>query len=122
MKFLWTGIYVKDLDESIAFYSELAGLRVNRRFLAGPTTEIAMMGSGVDGETQLELLADKSVTTLSYGESISIGFQIESLGGMLDEIKAKGIPVFSGPAETPRSKFFYVKDPNGVVVQFLEFK
>ena len=36
MQFLWTTVYVKDLDESIAFYSDLAELKVQRRFPAGP--------------------------------------------------------------------------------------
>lgn len=39
MKFLWTAINVKNLDESIAFYSKLVGLQVVRRFPAGPGVE-----------------------------------------------------------------------------------
>ena len=41
MKYLWTTINVKDLDESIAFYSDLLGLKVQSRFPAGPGMEIA---------------------------------------------------------------------------------
>lgn len=122
MKFLWTAIYVKNLDESIAFYSDLVGLKVMRRFPAGPATEIAMMGNGADGETLLELLADRNNSEVSFGECISIGFAVDSVGAMLDRLKSKNIPVHSGPIETPRSKFFTVKDPNGVNVQFFQQK
>ena len=122
MKFLWTAIYVKNLDESIAFYSDLAGLKVLRRFQAGPGTEIALMGNAKDGETLVELLADSSHTDISIGESISIGFAVGSIGEMLDTVKSRFIPVHSGPVETPRSIFFYVKDPNGVIVQFNQQK
>ena len=44
MKFLWTTIYVKNLDESIAFYANLVGLQVVKRFPAGPGMEIAFYG------------------------------------------------------------------------------
>ena len=120
MKFLWTAIYVKNLDESVAFYSDMVGLKVLKRFQAGPTTEIAMMGNGAEGETLVELLAESGRADLNHDESIVIGFQVESIGAMLDNIKEKRIPVHAGPVETPRSKFFYVLDPNGVRVQFLE--
>jgi len=48
MKFLWTTIHVKNLEESIDFYSNLMGLQVARRFPAGPGIEIAFMGNGID--------------------------------------------------------------------------
>ncbi len=122
MKFLWTAIYAKNLNESVAFYSDMVGLKVLKRFQAGPTTEIAMMGNGAEGETLVELLAESGRADLNHDESIVIGFQVESIGAMLDNIKEKRIPVHAGPVETPRSKFFYVLDPNGVRVQFLEQK
>lgn len=122
MKFLWTAIYVKNLDESVTFYEGLVGLKALRRFPAGPTTEIAMMGSGADGETLLELLQDSARGEVGYTEHISIGFAVDSIADMLDVVKRGGIPVHSGPIETPRSKFFYIKDPNGVMVQFFQSK
>ena len=122
MKFLWTAIYAKNLNESVAFYSDMVGLKVLKRFQAGPTTEIAMMGNGAEGEPLVELLAESGRADLNHDESIVIGFQVESIGAMLDNIKEKRIPVHAGPVETPRSKFFYVLDPNGVRVQFLEQK
>ena len=122
MKFLLTAFYVKNLDESIAFYTDLVGLNVMRRFHAGPTTEIAMMGNGSDGETLIELLADSSKSSVSFSECISIGFAVDSIGTMLDTVKSKNIPVHSGPVETPRSKFFYIQDPSGVIVQFFQQK
>jgi len=121
MKFLWTAIYVKNLDESIAFYSTLAGLQVMKRFPAGPGMEIAFMGNGVNNETLVELLADRSKNAVNHGEFISIGFAVDSLDAMLETVKNQNIPVHSGPVETPSgSRFFCVKDPNGVIVQFFQ--
>jgi len=122
MKFLWTTIYVKKLDESIAFYSGLTGLEVLQRFPAGPGIQIAFMGNGTDNETQVELMADSSKNTPEFGESISIGFAVDSVEAMLETVRGKNIPVHDGPFETPGFKFFCIKDPNGLNVQFFEKK
>ena len=122
MKFLWTTIYVKNLDESIAFYSNPVGLQVLKRFPAGPGMEIAFMGNGMNNETLVELLADSNNSTVNYSEFISIGFAVDSVDAMLDTVKSKNIPVHNGPFETPGSKFFTVKDPNGLYVQFFQQK
>ena len=122
MKFLWTTIYVKNLDESIAFYSDLLGLQMLRRFPAGPGMEIAFMGNGIDNETLVEFLADSGSTEMNYSDFISIGFAIDSVDAMLDTVKSRGIPVHSGPFETPGARFFTIKDPNGLSIQLFQQK
>ena len=122
MKFLWTTIYVKNMDESIAFYSNLLELQMLKRFPAGPGVEIAFMGNGIDDETLVELLADSNHSTVNYSEFISIGFAVDSVDVMLDTVKSKNIPVHNGPFETPGSKFFTIKDPNGLNIQFFQQK
>ena len=122
MKFLWTTVYVNNMDESVAFYTDVAGLKVQSRFPAGPGAEITFLGNGTDNETLVELMADSRRGTASYGESISIGFAVDSAAAMLDSVTGKGIPVFSGPVETPTYKFFGVQDPSGLHVQFFEKK
>lgn len=122
MKFLWTTIYVKNLDESIAFYTEMAGLQVQRRFPAAPGMEIAFLGNGIANETQVELIADGKNNAVNFSESISIGFAVDSVDAMLDTVKRKNIPVHSGPFETPGFKYFCIKDPNGLVIQYFQRK
>jgi lactoylglutathione lyase len=95
---------------------------VLKRFPAGPSMEIAFMGNGITDETLVELLADSNNSTVNFSEFISIGFAVDSVDTMLDTIKSKNIPVHTGPIETPRSKFFYIKDPNGLNVQFFQQK
>ncbi|MBW2558151.1 MAG: VOC family protein [Deltaproteobacteria bacterium] len=121
MKFLWTTIAVKNLDESITFYTDLVGLHVVKRFPAGPGMEIAFMGNGITDETLVELLADSNTSTVNYNEGISLGFAVDSVEAMLDTVKRHNIPVHTGPVETPSgSRFFFIKDPNGLNVQFFQ--
>ena len=122
MKILWTTLYVKKLEESIAFYSNLLGLQVVRRFKAGPGIEIAFMGNGIDDETLVELFADSNNNAANYSEFVSIGFAVDSVETMLDTVKRENIPVHTGPFETPAAKFFIIKDPNGFNVQFFQQK
>lgn len=121
MKFLWTTIHVKNLDESIAFYTDLTGLQVVNRFPAGPGLEIAFMGNGTDNETLVELLADSNASSVTPGEGISLGFAVDSVDAMLETVQRHNIPVHAGPVETPSgSRFFTIKDPNGLTIQFFQ--
>lgn len=122
MKFLWTTIYVKNLEDSIAFYTNLLGLKVINRFPAGPGIEIAFMGNGSENETLVELLADSKNSDVNFSEFISIGFAVDSADAMFDTVKSKNIPVNSEMIETPGFKFFTVKDPNGLNIQLFQQK
>ncbi len=122
MKLLWTTIYVKNLEESIAFYADLAGLKLQRRFPAGPGIEIAFMGNGTENETLVELLADSSKTAINHSEFISIGFSVDSVDTMLKTLESKGIGLLGDPVETPAMKYITIKDPNGLTVQFFQQK
>lgn len=121
MKFLWTTLAVKNMDESIAFYTNLVGLHVMNRFPAGPGMEITFMGNGIHDETLVELLADSTNRTVTYSDDISLGFAVDSVEAMLETVKRHHIPVHAGPVDTPSgSRFFCIKDPNGLTVQFFQ--
>lgn len=122
MKFLCTTINVKSLDESIGFYSDLLGLKLLKRFPAGAGMEIAFMGNGIENETLVELMVDSNNNAVNFSEFISIGFAVDSVDAILNTVKSKNIPVQSGPVDTPSSKFFTIKDPNGLNVQFFQQK
>lgn len=118
MKFCWSTLIVKDLEKSIQFYQEVVGLTINKRFLAGPHTEIAFLG---DGETKIELICNEENKETHVGADISWGFEVDSLDIALTLVKEKGYEILSGPIQpNPHIKFFYVLDPNGMKIQFVE--
>ena len=117
MQYCWTTIMVKNLEASIAFYRDIVGLPLNRRFSANPTGEIAFLGSG---ETQIELFNQTGDNFLP-GNAISLGFSVPSLDETLAFVTAQGIPVESGPFQpNEHIRFFFVLDPDGVRIQFSE--
>lgn len=120
MKFCWSTLTVKDMEESLKFYKEIVGLKENKRFQAGPGMEIVFLG---EGETQIELIYNANKKDINMGADISLGFQVSSLDEMMEFVKEKGIDIHSGPFQpNPSTRFFYVLDPNGLRIQFVESK
>ncbi len=118
MRFCWITLHVNDLKESLEFYQEIVGLELDRRFEAGGGREIAFLG---DGETKVELVADRDTGLVNTGEDISLGFEVNSVSKMMDFVKDKGIIIHSGPFEpNPEIKFFFIQDPNGLKIQFVQ--
>ncbi|MBS4539500.1 VOC family protein [Clostridium sp. D2Q-11] len=120
MKFCWSTLKVNNMNESLEFYQEIIGLTIDRNFKAGPGMEIAFLGNG---ETKVELIYDENDKEINVGEDISLGFEVDSVDDMIRYVKEKGIEIHSGPFQpNPYTRFFYVKDPNGLKIQFIENK
>jgi lactoylglutathione lyase len=118
MKFCWSTLMVKNMEESLQFYQGIVGLKVDRRFNAGPGVEIAFLG---DGDTKVELICNGSKKEVNVGQDISWGFEVSSVDETMAQVKEKGIAIHSGPFQpNPHTKFFYVLDPNGLKIQFVE--
>ena len=111
---------VKNMEESLKFYQEIVKLTLNRRFNAGPGVDIAFLG---DEETKVELICNqaKANAEINIGKDISWGFEVSSVDEMLTSLNEKGIQIHSGPFQpNPHTKFFYLLDPNGLMIQFVE--
>ncbi|MFT9055649.1 MAG: VOC family protein [Ethanoligenens sp.] len=118
MKFCWSTLYVKDLDESVQFYQKEIGLDLLRRFKEGKQVEIAFLG---DGTTQLELIHDTSRPGGEVGKDISWGFAVESLDKTFDKMKASGAKILCDPVQpAPHVRFFFMEDPNGFKIQIVQ--
>ena len=118
MKFLWTTILVNNMDESLKFYEEIVGIKLVDRFPAGPGMEISFLG---EGETKVELICNEKLKELDAGSRVTLGFKVESLEEKINFIKEKGINIITGPIQpNPSIKYFIIKDPNGIKIQFAE--
>ena len=118
--FCWVTITVKDMEDSLRFYQEIVGLKVNRRFKPMPTTEISFLGS--EGtNTEVELIKNDKIVNLKHGKDISMGFIVKSLEETIAKLKSKKVENIEGPfLPGPNVKFIYITDPNGVKIQFVE--
>ena len=118
MDFCWVTINVKDMAKSVHFYQDIIGLKVNRRMNPNPEMEIVFLGSG---KTQVELIYNARNTDITYGKDVSLGFVVDSVDRQIEKLKSINIAVQSGPFQpNPHIRFFYISDPNGVKIQFVE--
>jgi catechol 2,3-dioxygenase-like lactoylglutathione lyase family enzyme len=128
------GIVVRDLDRTIEFYSEVAGLRLTERF----TYPEEAVGHGVTVAAGAFLRCDTnhhciSIFTLrsqleadersSPGPGLHhIAFEMatpEDLLAKFREVRERSLPIVNarrgGPGNQPR---FYIHDPDGNLVEF----
>jgi lactoylglutathione lyase len=118
MKFLWTTLQVKDIQKSLDFYQGVIGLKLKQRHSAGAEVEMAFLG---EGETQVELICNKSALQETSGNGVSVGFQVDSLDETMMTVKLKGISISREIHQpNPHVKFFFVEDPDGYQIQFVE--
>lgn len=118
MKLSWVTLTVKNMEESIRFYTEVVGLSIDSRRPAGPQMELAFLG---DGETKVELVCNQAVSEFDMGQNISLGFEVDSVNETMAALKEKGIPIHSGPFQpAPYIRFFFITDPDGLKIQLIE--
>ncbi|WP_101697041.1 VOC family protein [Clostridium minihomine] len=118
MGFCHTTLTVKDMDASLRFYTEVVGLPVDRRYLSGVDTDIAFLG---EGETKVELICYQNQPEAVVGNGVALGFTVPSVPDKLDSLKGSNVPIISDIIQpNPHIRFFYVTDPDGFRVQFLE--
>ena len=118
MKMCWVTINVKDLEQSLQFYTETVGLTVDRRINPMPGTEIVFLKAG---ETEVELIKNDKNPSPQFSKDISLGFVVDSVDERKSELEELDGLKIEGPFQpNPRVKFFYIEDPNGVKIQFVE--
>ena len=116
MKLGYFTFMVRDLEKTITFYQELAGLKIIRRFNPGPG-EIAFLANG-ENETMLEFIQfenSQKVETKGMVMSFSAGDEINA-------VREKALSMGLQPSEIikqgAKPAYFTVCDPDGIKVEF----
>lgn len=116
MKIMHVTIQVKSLEDSIRFYREIAGMTIQRDMRHNGNMPIVFMADGAD-EVCIELIENPDASYKGIG--ISIGLHTEDVEMLHEELKNKGLEPTDMISPNPHVKFFFVKDPDGVSVQFI---
>lgn len=115
-------IKVKNLEESIKFYKEILELKEVRRINPMEGTKIAFLEDNNAGT--IELIENEEISKVydvSNESMVSIGFEVKNINEKIDELKNKEINIIRGPIEVPDgSKLAFIKDPNGIEIEFIE--
>ena len=118
MKLNFITFMVRDLKASMAFYQELASLKVIRR-MSPPAGEIVFLANE-QGETMLELIEFAQAAKVeATGMVLSFSAEVD-----LKTLRGKALTLGYAPSEIiaagPKPAHFTLLDPDGIVVEFCE--
>ena len=120
-KLTYTGIRVKNLDESVKFYTKFLGMKEAGRSelqeSQGQTVQLVSEDEGPILELNYYRKGSKFDTEYSVGEGLDhIAFQVEDLDRLKAEAGEAGYPVVL-EMRSGNSKWAYIQDPNGIWIE-----
>lgn len=124
-RMVYTGIRVKDMEESIRFYTEVLGMKLQKREPAPQThgESATLKSPGSEQVIELNWYAHGSTYGTSYenGSEIDhLGFEVENLGEWVKELESKGVKILVKPYEIGGWNEAFIEDPNGIWIEFLQ--
>ncbi len=129
MRILHTMLRVGDLDRSIAFYTEVLGMKLLSRkdYPSGEFT-LAFLGYGngnADGGAEIELTYNYGVAKYELGTAFGhIALAVDNAYAACERVKAQGGKVTreAGPMKHGTTVIAFVEDPDGYKIEFIERK
>ena len=122
MRLLHTSVTVKDMDQSIAFYTKHFGMElVSRREIPQNNAEIAFLGlKGTDHRIELTWWKDKK--DYAEGDQLDhLAFGTADVKEEVEKLRKAGVeiaePYSLGPGS---SEIAFVNDPNGIWLELIQ--
>jgi lactoylglutathione lyase len=125
MRMLHTMIRVGDLKRSIAFYTEVLGMKLLRQkdYPDGKFT-LAFVGYGDEADhTVIELTHNWDTKSYDIGNGFGhLAVSVTDAYAACEEVKAKGGKVTreAGPMKHGSSVIAFVEDPDGYKIEFIQ--
>ena len=106
---------VKNLDESVRFYSDLFGFVVKK--------DQAEKDSVIIGDEHVKLCLYEGEDAGDRKGILHFGINVANFDEALDMCKTLGVPVkYNGILEWEKSRSIYIEDPNGYEIELSEVK
>lgn len=127
MRLLHTMLRVGNLEQSLAFYTEVLGMRVLRRkdYPEGRFT-LAFVGYGEESDTTvLELTHNWDTPSYDLGTGFGhIAIEVDDAYAACDAVRTKGGKVTreAGPMKHGTTVIAFVEDPDGYKIEFIQKK
>ena len=125
MQLLHTMLRVKDLDESIKFYTEHLGMKLLRKedFPGGEFT-LAFVGYGGEkSHTVLEFTHNWGQSDYDLGDAYGhIAIGCDDIYGTCETLRSNGVEIKRepGPMMHGTTVIAFVKDPSGLMVELIQ--
>lgn len=125
MRVLHTMLRVGDLDKSLAFYTDVLGMKLLRRQdYPGGRFTLAFVGYGAEEETAvIELTHNWDTDAYDLGSGFGhIALEVDDAAAACEAVRAKGGKVVreAGPMMHGTTVIAFVEDPDGYKIEFIE--
>jgi lactoylglutathione lyase len=112
---------VSDMEQTIAFYTNVLGLEVLERKTSPRGSQLAFL-KVPNSEELIELTSFPPSGPVSVQEDlVHLAFQVESLDDTIASLNVKGVKVTDGPTQTSSgSRFIFIDAPDGYEVELIE--
>ncbi len=114
MKIKYTTMIVKDMDESIKFYTEVMGFEIDSKYDLGPAGAITLLKG--EGDAMIEIIKNP----VDEPGLFSIGMDVEDLNNTIKELKSKGAKITMEPTPITVGILAFLEDPNGVRIALIQ--
>ena len=120
-KLLHTRMRVSDMEQTVAFYTNVLGLEVLERKVSPRGSHLAFL-KVPNSEELIELTSFPPSGPVKVQEDlVHLAFQVESLDETIASLNAKGVKVTDGPTQTSSgSRFIFIDAPDGYEVELIE--
>jgi lactoylglutathione lyase len=120
-KLLHTRMRVSDMEQTIAFYTNVLGLEVLERKVSPRGSHLAFL-KVPNSEELIELTSFPPSGPVKVQEDlVHLAFQVESLDETMASLNAMGVKVTDGPTQTSSgSRFIFIDAPDGYEVELIE--
>ncbi len=123
MRFLHTSITVRNIEESVRFYTDVLGLEFERRRkIPENHAEIAFVRDPQSG-ARVELTYWEGKDTFDPGEQLDhLAFEVTDLDDALEAARARGVRIAKEPYQLKggSSRIAFLLDPNDVWIELIE--
>ncbi len=121
MQLLHTSITVKDMDESISFYTKKLGMTLaSRREIKQNNAEIAFLeAEGTNHRIELTWWKDKK--DYAEGDQLDhIAFGVKDVQAAIETMRREAVEIAKEPYSLGSSRIAFIKDPNGIWLELIE--
>lgn len=123
MRFLHTSITVRNMEESLAFYTGILGLEFERRRpIPENHAEIAFVRDPLT-DARIELTFWEGKSSFEAGEQLDhLAFQVPELDAFLERVRSQGVRVAKEPyrLQGGSGRIAFILDPNDVWIELIE--
>jgi len=99
---------VKNMVESVEFYSAVMGLEIHSEYDLGPMGRITLMRG--NGDAMVELIESSHYPVGFY----SVGLSVDDMDEAIAKYREKGAKILAEPAPITGGSLAFIEDPNGV--------